>query len=167
MNPQGGFTLLETLVAIAILAVSLAGPISIAAQGLSSAFFAKDQIIAFYLAQEAVEYVRSIRDENILTGSDWLNGLEECFDTPCTVDMPAHTHDACIGSCDPLKLNTSTQLYNQQPVSSSNIESQYTREMTLEQISDDEVAVSVSLSWTTGTRTRTFEIRENMLNWLK
>ena len=61
-----GFTLIETMVAISILMVAIVAPMSLAAQSLSAAYYARDQITAFYLAQEGIEVVRSVRDTNIL-----------------------------------------------------------------------------------------------------
>jgi prepilin-type N-terminal cleavage/methylation domain-containing protein len=85
-----GFTLIETLVAVLILAVAIAGPLTIASKGLNTALTAKDQITAFYLAQDAVEYIRAVRDTNNLcisgnasnpgnctTVSTWLQGLDQ------------------------------------------------------------------------------------------
>lgn len=77
--PARGFTLIETLVAISILVLALTGPLTIISQALRSAYYSRDQIVAFYLAQEAVEYIRNVRDENSLkTGAlvdSWLNGI--------------------------------------------------------------------------------------------
>jgi len=53
-----GFTLIETLVAIAILITSVIGPLSIAYQGVSLSLLARDQITASFLAQEGLEFVR-------------------------------------------------------------------------------------------------------------
>src|SRR4051812_13810349 len=55
-NPRRAFTLVESMVAISILALAVTGPMIIAQKGIGSAIYAKDQITAFYLAQEAVEY---------------------------------------------------------------------------------------------------------------
>ena len=57
-NSNAGFTLIESLVAISILLLSISAPLTIASKGLASSFFARDQITAFYLAQDAVEYIR-------------------------------------------------------------------------------------------------------------
>src|SRR5581483_6003742 len=72
-KPRRGFTLIETLIAVLILATAVAGPLTIASKGLQSALIAKDQTTAYYLAQDAVEYVRYARDTNTLRGSDWLD----------------------------------------------------------------------------------------------
>lgn len=53
-----GFTLIETLVAIAILVTGVIGPLSIAYQGVSLSLLARDQITASFLAQEGLEFVR-------------------------------------------------------------------------------------------------------------
>src|SRR6185312_6491921 len=61
-----GLTLIETMVAIALLMLALIPPMSLASQALTSAFYARNQITAFYLAQEGIEIVRAVRDANII-----------------------------------------------------------------------------------------------------
>ena len=56
-----GFTIIESLVAISILVVVITGTLTAIQTGLSSYIFSKDQIIAFYLAQEGFEQIRNIR----------------------------------------------------------------------------------------------------------
>ncbi|MEK7156326.1 MAG: prepilin-type N-terminal cleavage/methylation domain-containing protein, partial [Patescibacteria group bacterium] len=66
LKTTAGFTLVETLVAVMLLSVAVVAPMSLAARSLGSAYYARDQITAFYLAQEAIEALRSIRDSQIL-----------------------------------------------------------------------------------------------------
>lgn len=69
-----GFTLVETLVAISILLIVIIGPMTIAARGLQSSYFANDQTTAVFLAQEALESIIKLRDDAALdrlgSGSD-------------------------------------------------------------------------------------------------
>jgi type II secretory pathway pseudopilin PulG len=78
-----GFTLLEALVATSILMVAVAAPITIAQKGLSSAVYSKNQMIASYLAQDAIEYVKNKRDENFIQNktipTNWLAGFSNCL----------------------------------------------------------------------------------------
>lgn len=61
-----GFTLLETLVAITILTFSVVGPLYAANRAIVAAQVARSQLTASYLAQEGIEYVRSMRDDEYL-----------------------------------------------------------------------------------------------------
>ncbi len=96
-STKKGFTLIETLVAISILMLAVTGPLVISQKGLSAAAYAKDQMIAYYLAQDAMEYVRNVRDTNAVSGvgtaigADWLSvlitgSLSECIGGTCKVD---------------------------------------------------------------------------------
>jgi prepilin-type N-terminal cleavage/methylation domain-containing protein len=169
-----GFTLIETFVAISILLVSLAGPLSIAAKALQSAYYSRDEIIASYLAQEAIEFVRAIRDENYLAGNPgWLNsldgtgGLPNCIDATCTIDFPHFKAAACPGpdACPVLLIDTNG-LYNQQPGNGN--PSIYTRAVTIKSVAGrpDEIDVEVKVSWRTGTIERQFTISDHLFNWL-
>jgi Tfp pilus assembly protein PilV len=77
---NGGFTLLEALVATSILMVAVAAPITIAQKGLSSAVYSKNQMIASYLAQDAIEYIKNKRDEAFIANNDWggLSMFSKC-----------------------------------------------------------------------------------------
>lgn len=166
MTYTRAFTLLETLVAISVLLMALLGPFSIAQQSLRSAYYARDQVTAFYLAQEGVEFVRAIRDQNYLQGSDWLTGIEAtCTNTPCTVDYPNFTYAACPqGVCAPLKISTAGGLYNQD----SGTDSPFTRYIVLtpSATNPEEMIVSVTLQWRSAGVSRVFTIQERLFDWL-
>lgn len=162
------FTLIESLVAISVLLVSLAAPLSIAAQSLRSAYYARDQITAFYLAQEAVEYIQAKRDQNYLASASWLNGLSECV-TPnsCNVDFPNFTHAQCPSNgCPALYLRTSDQLFVADSAQAT--PSVFTRTVRITTVTGntDERAVTVTVSWVSAGISRTFQISEHLFNWL-
>ena len=169
-KPRRGFTLIETLVAISVLLLSLAGPLSIASSALRNAHFARDEVTAYYLAQEAIEYVRAIRDQNFLSNRPWLQGLDEtsavsCIGVNCSVDIPNFTHALCGTTCPFLKISASGGLYNQ----SSGEDSIYRREFTLSRVdgADEEATISVTVTWQTNGLARAFIISENIFHWLK
>lgn len=61
-----GFTLIETMVAVTILTLAIAGPLYSASRAILAAQIARDQLVASYLAQEGIEYVRVMRDDAFL-----------------------------------------------------------------------------------------------------
>jgi len=83
---DAAFTLVETLVAISILMMSVTGPLYYASESLKAAVYARDQITAFYLAQDAFEQVRKIRDDNYYGNAAlWEQSLTECLSNYCTI----------------------------------------------------------------------------------
>jgi type II secretory pathway pseudopilin PulG len=86
INHVRGFTLVEALVAISILMIAIASPMTLAQKGLSTATLSKDQMIASFLAQDAIEAVKNIRDQiavSLPQGNDWLAGNGTEFLAPC------------------------------------------------------------------------------------
>lgn len=86
---DSGFTIVETLVAITILMIAIAGPLTIAQKGLTASTYARDQMIASFLAQDGLEYAKNIRDNNLKNRDpiDWLYGLTSCTShDPCSVN---------------------------------------------------------------------------------
>ncbi|MDP2651914.1 MAG: prepilin-type N-terminal cleavage/methylation domain-containing protein, partial [bacterium] len=61
-----GFTLIETMVAITILTLAISGSFFTANSAIVAAETASDQLTASYLAQEGIEYVRLMRDNEYL-----------------------------------------------------------------------------------------------------
>lgn len=61
----GGFTLVETLVALLILSTGIMGIFVLISRDLSIASLIKNELIASHLTQEGIEVVRNLRD------SDW------------------------------------------------------------------------------------------------
>ena len=72
---QKGFSIIESLIAISIMSAGLVGVIliiqEVGAYGSNYIF----NLTAAYLAQEGIEVVRNIRDNNVISGNNWTNGI--------------------------------------------------------------------------------------------
>lgn len=165
-----GFTLVETLVAIGILVTTIVGASSAAQKGIALSIFSRDQIVAFYLAQEGMEQIRNMRDENGLNGRNWLSGIAEnpsdpCyFGRVCSVDVLENSVSSCPegSGCPVLKQDESTGFFG---YNSSWTDTIFTREVTLTQVNANEISLLVIVSWNKGTIDREFRARENILRW--
>lgn len=167
-----GFTLVETLVAITILVLVVVGTSSAIQVGISSYIFSKDQIIAFYLAQEGFEQIRNIRDENRLNNADWLLGIarpgDPCeFGDVCGANPLAQGSDPYLISCP----SSGDCLLEQEDTSGffghgfGWSDSIFTREIVLSQINSNEISIEVVVSWSKGIVEREFRAKENLLNY--
>jgi type II secretory pathway pseudopilin PulG len=149
-----GFTLVETLVAIGILMISIAGPLVVASKGLNAALFARDQMVASYLAQESLELVKNIRDNNVLEGDSWIDGIEMCTSLAAACDITAsdfilRTCNGTNGGC-PLYYDV-LKGYNSQFTGKESLFKRYFYLEDEENSSIEEKRVKVVVTWTHGT----------------
>ena len=149
-----GFTLIETLVAISILMIAIAGPLVVANKSLTAALYAKDQMVASYLAQEGMERIRNMKDNNIALGKDWLLGFENN-------NQGIGGGRAYRNNC---YLNGQGQSGQCSLAAMSDIDPQYTVTYYLKKISDNEVALTVSAVWNEGTIPNETSITNELTN---
>jgi len=173
-NLRSGFTLVETMVAISLLTIAIIAPMTLTTQSLSSAYYARDQITAFHLAQEAIESVRHARDRNVLknalgTTVNLLDGFPALNGAPFTVDTTNGDAMAlCPGTC-PVLRKSNGGLYGYDPTWTP---THLTRTVTATFVnnginSTDEINLSVTVSWQTGSfNTRSFTISDNLYRWV-
>ncbi len=192
LHAMRAFSLIETIVAIAILSFVVVAPLSLAQRGLNASVYAKEQITAFYLAQEAIEYARNVRDANNFAGrsrsSDWLLGLDNCklsSGGPCGVDVTADGSQSQpqTFSCAPdprhcqLTFQSATGVYGERRDNNGNPDTAggwqdtvYTRKLMITPfgVTGDPVAgadLVVTVSWQTGLITKSFSVNEKIFNW--
>lgn len=154
---RGGFTLVETLVAVSILLLVILGPMTIAAKGVQSAYYANEQTAAVFLAQEAIESIRKLRDDGALAAihagttntMDWYTNLPSSCKTAtpgCDYDFLTDSFRSCVGnSCNVLQNpSTSGIVYGYSSGWSPSI---YTRKIVIGPEESGGVHVTVTVTW--------------------
>lgn len=180
-NKKKGFTLVETLVAVSILVLGSLGPLVIAAQGIASAGYAKDQIVGYYLAQEGIEFVRNDRDSNAIQGftsnnplsaSYWLTGLDACIDNSvgstgsgCRIDAKKNTITVCETPTCKL-LNTDNNGYYGYTGANPTTYTRVVKILPSSTSPNNEgiKTIKVDVSWTSRGKSRSFSLSENIYN---
>jgi prepilin-type N-terminal cleavage/methylation domain-containing protein len=168
LKQNRGFTLIETLVALAIFASSIVALISIAASGVADANFAKNKFIASYLSQEGVEMVRNMRDSNSLAGGNWAafkTAVSSCYaPNGCTIE-PSNLAAAACGTANGCQLNYNSGGFYTYAVAPA---SAFYRKITVADVgAGSEVAVSSTIYWRQGTIVFNTVYTENLFDWIQ
>jgi len=184
LNRKGGFTLIEMLIAVLIFTISLTSLTSIASRGLKVANQARKQVVADYLAIEAIEIVRNMRDgaflknlgsptwDLVLQGGEGVFDDEGCFDdgtsgTTNSCNFHFSTGEPTLGGCTSCTVYMSEpSFYYFQTEADANPgfpgeDSGYIREIKIKEISEGQIMVFVRVSWEGGTVSYT----ENLFLW--
>lgn len=193
-RPTNGFTLIETLVAVAIITLAVAGPLYSADRAIVAADGARDQLVASYLAQEGIEYVRAMRDNEYLatyqptyqagslslSSSAWRNfvngsdagSITQCRSTTCTLDpvlRPMGTGSGfalnpCSGSSC-TPLYLANGVYTQQSGIAGAALTPFTRTVQAITISSNEERIVSTVSWNFHGTPYTVVIADNLTSW--
>jgi prepilin-type N-terminal cleavage/methylation domain-containing protein len=143
-----GFTLIETLVALTLLTVGLIPAFVQASSAVTLATTVKNSLIAANLAQEGVETVRALRDENWFAGRPFDTNLNVCA-TNCADQF--------------LKLDPVSGLYQY----TQGADSSFKRMVVIAPVSAAEVKVTSTVTWTERTTDKQFVVEEYLFDWIK
>lgn len=152
-----GFTLVETLVAIAVLLIVIVGPMGIAQKGIQNAYYANEQVTAVFLAQEAIEAVRMYRDNQALAAYDeYSNSVTpRFFDTSDWIPSACSSSQECaydkvgnnFGVCTDYNMCKLKQDTDGQYQHDTGADSPFTRKVIFGLAVDGGVPVTVDVSW--------------------
>ncbi len=159
-----GFTLLETLVAVTVLVFAIIGPLELASRSIGSAIISQNQIIAFYLGQEAMEFVRNKRDSNLSASENWLKGLDKCKSSNgCYVDAINNEIEVCSDECPAIKYNDETGYnYNE---GNNTIFFRSVKIINPAGSYNDEAKIETNISWTEKSGIKSFVLEEYIYDW--
>ncbi len=190
-NKKIGFTLVETLVAVSILSLSILAGFTAVQNSLKSSITAKNQMVAFYLTQDAMEFIKNKRDENGLayintvspSPNTWLDGIVTSSGgagsgpcgtgKTCRIDSGANTVTDCAvdgANCRNLLQDTVTNSATKGLYGYTNgwTDSGFRRSISIQSIvANEEVRVTITIYWTQGVLSKTFQISESLFNRLQ
>ena len=165
---KNGFSLIEALIAIAILIVGILSAFLLLIRTTATLPSMQARLTAVNLAQEGIEEVRALRDTDFLNDTkgfkSFLNG-HSCGTTGCHI--AANNENGSIelfdGQGEPLKLNESTHLYT---YNSNDPDSIFSRSISIDSTSTYFINVTVDVTYTIKGKTQTVEATDRLYNWL-
>ncbi|MDD5738754.1 MAG: prepilin-type N-terminal cleavage/methylation domain-containing protein [Candidatus Pacebacteria bacterium] len=154
---ERAFTLVEVFVAISVLSIGVVGSFGVLPVMIKNQAINTDTFIASRLANEGMELVRNLRDENWLKEQDWTAGLTNCpVGTGCEIDYndPALS----VNQNRFLKLD-SDSFYKYD----SGVNSKFKRKIITNKIDATTLNVKVEISWSG--KGSPLMVEENFYDW--
>lgn len=154
---EAGFTLLETTVALFIITVAILPILILATISLNASLRIENNIIASNLAQEGIEIIRNIRDNN------WINGLP--FDEYL---LPGNwrVHWYTIGpgiipvDSNPV-LKKNNGIYNY----AAGVDTPYRRVITISKPNSSELVVTSTVTWVEKGINKSISVESHLYDW--
>lgn len=155
---EAGFTLVEAIVSLVVLTVALGPVLSLSTAANNIAITIRDNMTAANLAQEGVEVVRSIRDDNWLNGRAFDSGLGN---GTYRVEWSSESLIA-VGSNPPLKFNELNGQYNY----TTGTDTKFRRKIIITKVNSVELKVQSQVDWPVrGGNTKTIIVESHLFDW--
>lgn len=172
-----GFTLIEAMVAVSIMAIAIAAPMYAASRTIAAAQLSAEKLTATYLAQEGVEYVRKMRDDAYLASisdqrtawSAFSSRVDICAGSQigCTIDTIGPSAFAqCAGdpatTCQPLYRNI-LQQYTQAVTEDKTIYTRYVQVSIVD--TNTEMKVVSTVVWQSHGVAQSVSVTDHLTAW--
>jgi prepilin-type N-terminal cleavage/methylation domain-containing protein len=159
-----GFTLLEMLISLVVITVGVLGIYSAISKYSQNTQLEKENLIASYLCQEAIEIVKNRRDINWLQGASWDAGLTGCA-SGCEADYLADPSVDLPAWVDPgkdlyIEGATRSFRYLTSPVEGVDTKTNFKRRINIA-AGVDELYVVVNVYW----EGNVMSVEEKIYNW--
>lgn len=158
MMKHRAFTLVEVLVALAVLSIGLVPAFYHVTGAVLLAGRIRDSLITANLAQEGVEIVRSLRDANWFKGLAYDDGFDDCLPGGCSVQFDS---GSVLDKQGALRLDPATGLYQYQRGEPT----PYTRTLYITRLPDS-VRVESVVQWDYRGQPREYRVRAYLYDWL-
>jgi len=160
-NNKKGFTLIEVIIAISIIVVGIISCIALISSSISGVTAGKSKIIAAGLAQEGVEIVRNIRDNNWTnykrTIDTWRDGLNEGN------WLVQHNNQSLIPYLSVQLKKDSNGFYQYD----NGADMGFYRKINISYVGDNQIKVLSEVTWQEKGRNQSIQIENRLYNWLQ
>lgn len=162
---KNGFTFLELIIAVLVFITGVLGTFLLAQHFIFSTQVSVSRLTASFLAQEGIEIVRNLRDENWLNDRNWNSGLgagnwQSGYNDP---DLDFLQNDGRMFLDD-------NRLYSHDQTGA---QTKFKRKITIESVDEsfppdgitDYLKVTVLVSWQEKAESYQLEVQENLYPW--
>jgi hypothetical protein len=180
-SSRSGQTLVEALIALSILTMGFIGIISLLTKSFQLNRTTADDTQATYLAAEGIEVAKSLIDHDVYSGLAVPPGddyWDQCFLLNPTGEFKYYRIEYDTTTCppttypgpnnylsDPLYFNPTTGFYTYNSFGSGTIKSDFTREVKITAVSQNELDVQSTVTWNNGLLSNTITLEDHFYDY--
>lgn len=167
-NVLKGFSLIEALIAIAILIVGVLSAFLLLIRTTATIPSMQNRLIGANLAQEGIELVRALRDSDFVSGKSFKSFLNVDCQSVDSCQIAANDYgkiELFLNNRKPLYYHPDTRFYNYDNSYGSE-ESNFYRFITIDKSAADYLIVSVKVTYKVKGVEKTIETTDYLYNWL-
>ena len=166
IQKKSAFSIIEIMAVVFIITIGMVGMMNLIGQSIRVQRLNEHTLIAYQLAQEGIELVRLIRDDNWLAiggGVEFINVMvpgNYCLDYS-NINLNSSTTGA------PCRLYLNPSNFYVHDEGTDNIETPYSRLITIEKYEEEDYAVNVKvkITWEDVSGTLEYEAETRLYDW--